>query len=70
MYIFGNPLNSHYPKINGNQWDYFNGKQWETLQRVHAKLELAHRLQTSKMFGNSSSLNTCQDDVNISNRFR
>ena len=32
------PLNSHYPKINGIQWDYFNGNQWETLPRAQNKL--------------------------------
>ena len=31
------PLNSHRPKINGIQWDYFNGKQWQTLPREFAK---------------------------------
>ena len=31
------PFTSHYPKINGIQWDYFNGKQWENLpkERFH-----------------------------------
>ena len=32
---------------------------------MRAKLELAHRLQTSKMRRNLTSLNTCQNDVNI-----
>ena len=32
---------------------------------MHAKPELAHRLKTSKMRRNSTSLNTCQRDVNI-----
>ena len=27
------PLNSHYPKINGIQCNYFNSIQWETLPR-------------------------------------
>ena len=26
-------FDSHYPKINGIQWDYFNGNQWENLPR-------------------------------------
>ena len=33
--------------------------------QTHVKPELAHRLQTSKMRRNSTSLNTCQHDVNI-----
>ena len=34
IYTFGKTLlNSHYLKINGIQWDHFNGKQWETLPR-------------------------------------
>ena len=32
---------------------------------MHAKPELAHRLQTSKMRHNLTSLNTCQHDVDI-----
>ena len=40
------------------------GFRYFSLQ-VHAKLELAYRLQTSKMRRNSTSLNTCQHDVNI-----
>ena len=39
IYTFGKtPFNSHYPKINGIQWDYFNGKQWETLPRALGKV--------------------------------
>ena len=35
IYTFGKtPLNSHYPKINGIQWDHLNGKQWENLSSV------------------------------------
>ena len=33
--------------------------------QMHAKPELAHRLQTSTMHRNSTSLKTCQYDVNI-----
>ena len=33
--------------------------------QIYAKPELAHRLQTSKMRRNSTSLNICQHDVNI-----
>ena len=33
--------------------------------KMHAKAELAKRLQASKMRHNSTSLNTCQHDVNI-----
>ena len=33
--------------------------------QMHPKLELAHRLQTSKMRRSSTSLNICQHDVNI-----
>ena len=33
--------------------------------QMHTKPELAHRLQTSKMRRNSTSLNTCQHDVNV-----
>ena len=34
--------------------------------QMHAKPELAHRLRTSKMRRNSTSLNSCQhDDINI-----
>ena len=34
--IVKTPLNSHYPKINGIQRDYFNGDSWETLPRVNS----------------------------------
>ena len=34
IYTFGKTrFNSHYPKINGIQWDYFNGNQWENWSR-------------------------------------
>ena len=32
IYTFGiTPFNFRYPKINGIQWDYSNGNQWENL---------------------------------------
>ena len=38
--------------------------------QIHAKLELAHRLQTSKMRRNSTSPNNFPHDANIVNRLR
>ena len=50
IYTFGKALfNSHYPKINGIQWDYFNGKQWENSpwDSESGERDLARNTQTS-----------------------
>ena len=51
IYTFGKtPSNSHDPKINGIQWDYFNGKQWETLLRVSQKVIEGEILQGQRYY--------------------